>query len=74
MTEQEAKAEAQRIVEKHKKIDYSDLRYSGAKQHALLEVKSNIDLLDKGEIYIGTEWRNRKLNNLKQVKAQVELL
>ena len=77
MTEQKAKQEAQKIVEKHKKIDYSDLRYSGAKQHALLEVKSNIDLLER----IQSQYKNVidlvcsvELNNLKQIKEQIELL
>jgi len=79
MTKEQAKQEAERIVKKYsikliiKTVGYIDYE-NAAKQCAILEVQSNIDLLDKGELYIGTEWRNRKLNNLNQIKAEIELI
>ena len=83
MTEQEAIAEAKAIVRKYQLvkgygqswINTSDV----AKMYALLEKQSNIDLLEdtlgNDGIYVVTyKILNTKLNNLKQVKAKIELL
>ena len=77
MTEQEAKQEAQRIVEKHY---IGHLQIEITIKHALLEVQSKIDLLEEVlECGCRIEQEHylfiiKKANNLKQVKAQIEKL
>ena len=80
MNKEQAKQEAQRIVEKWYKV-YPIKKFSTeervdeyAIKSALLEVQSNIDLLEELlESYKLTDLLYRK-QNLKQIKEQIELL
>ena len=81
MSKDQAKQEAERIVEKWYKV-YPIKKFSTeervdeyAIKSALLEVQSNIDLLKEvsDKDFLSERLLNR-INKLKQVKAQIELL